>query len=237
VITHQLRGFAKETFEFTRMLATASYSGRLFLSRAVPRKQSFPAGERGAARTEVRCMAKRRETTTVVPAPSYNIPASLAGMALFSHVALANDGIAGVCAVLGSFLAFQASRVKFVFDDEALEVVIGENNAESENKFVGGRNRWAYKTFTNCMWSTRQDEDGDGVPLPSAHSSPLDLACRGVLVAWISRSRLFQRESDKTRGTDPFLSHHHGRQGAVRGDERALWVEREQQWQVVAVSS
>lgn len=117
--------------------------------RAVPRKQSFPAGQRGAAR-QIRCMAKRRET--VVPAPSYNIPASLAGLAVFSHVVLSNDGIAGGCAVLGSFLAFQASRVKFVFDDEALEVVIGENNAESENKFVGGRNRWAYKTFTNCMW-------------------------------------------------------------------------------------
>ena len=130
------------------MSAIASYSGRISLSRAVAQKNSFSASEKRGAR-QIRCMAKRRET--VVPAPSYNIPASLAGLAVFSHVTLSNDGIAGVCAVLGAFLAFQASRVKFVFDDEALEVVIGENNAESENKFVGGRNRWAYKTFTNCM--------------------------------------------------------------------------------------
>ncbi len=119
----------------------------LSLSRAVQPIKSLTAGGRRAAR-QTRCMAGRRET--VVPAPSYNVPASLAGLAVLSHVALSNDGIAGVCAVLGAFLAFQASRVKFVFDDEALEVVIGENNAESENKFVGGRNRWAYKTFTNC---------------------------------------------------------------------------------------
>ncbi len=130
------------------MSAIASYSGRISLSRAVAQKNSFSASEKRGAR-QIMCMAKRRET--VVPAPSYNIPASLAGLAVFSHVTLSNDGIAGVCAVLGAFLAFQASRVKFVFDDEALEVVIGENNAESENKFVGGRNRWAYKTFTNCM--------------------------------------------------------------------------------------
>ena len=64
-------------------------------------------------------------------------------------MALHNDVLCGICTVLAGFLAFQASRVKFVFDDEALEVVIGPNNAESENKFVGGRNRWAYDTFVN----------------------------------------------------------------------------------------
>jgi hypothetical protein len=37
----------------------------------------------------------------------------------------------------------QATRVKFVFDDEALEVVIaGKEEKETENAFVGGRNRW-----------------------------------------------------------------------------------------------
>ena len=41
----------------------------------------------------------------------------------------------------------QASRVQFVFDDEALEVLIKSN--KSENKFVGGQNRWAYDSFTN----------------------------------------------------------------------------------------
>lgn len=41
----------------------------------------------------------------------------------------------------------QASRVQFVFDDEALEVLI--KSKESENKFVGGQNRWAFDSFTN----------------------------------------------------------------------------------------
>ena len=92
-------------------------------------------------------MAVKRQTT--IPAPSYNIPLTLAATGTLSHLVLHNDGLCAICTVLAGFLAFQASRVKFVFDDEALEVVIGANNAESENKFVGGRNRWAYDTFVN----------------------------------------------------------------------------------------
>ena len=39
---------------------------------------------------------------------------------------------------------------RFVFDDEALEVVIGGKEEEpTENAFVGGRNRWRYDTFVN----------------------------------------------------------------------------------------
>jgi len=43
----------------------------------------------------------------------------------------------------------QASRVKFRFEADALEVVIGEKEDKSDNKFVGGENRWKYDTFTN----------------------------------------------------------------------------------------
>ena len=43
----------------------------------------------------------------------------------------------------------QASRVKFVFGPEALKVVIGEEQEEFENAFVGGANEWKYETFTN----------------------------------------------------------------------------------------
>lgn len=44
--------------------------------------------------------------------------------------------------------------MRFVFDDEALEVVIsgkqpGDDGSETENAFVGGRNRWAYESFVN----------------------------------------------------------------------------------------
>ncbi|PKI75747.1 hypothetical protein CRG98_003890 [Punica granatum] len=46
------------------------------------------------------------------------------------------------------------TRVRFVFDDEALEVKIGEQLQESgENVFVGGKNRWKYSTFVNWeLW-------------------------------------------------------------------------------------
>ena len=40
-----------------------------------------------------------------------------------------------------------------MFDDEALEVLIksggSDESQESENKFVGGQNRWKYDAFTN----------------------------------------------------------------------------------------
>jgi hypothetical protein len=43
---------------------------------------------------------------------------------------------------------------RFVFDDEALEVVIaGKEEQQTENAFVGGRNRWRYDTFVNWeLW-------------------------------------------------------------------------------------
>ena len=39
--------------------------------------------------------------------------------------------------------------MKFRFEPDALEVVIGEKEEKSDNKFVGGENRWKYDTFTN----------------------------------------------------------------------------------------
>jgi len=46
-------------------------------------------------------------------------------------------------------LFVQASRVRFRFEADALEVVIGDKEEKSDNKFVGGENRWKYDTFTN----------------------------------------------------------------------------------------
>lgn len=57
--------------------------------------------------------------TTVIPSPSYAIPISLAGIATLAWVADVK-ALAGIAGVLGVFLAIQASRVKFIFDDEAL---------------------------------------------------------------------------------------------------------------------
>ncbi|GAB4832867.1 hypothetical protein Ancab_006883 [Ancistrocladus abbreviatus] len=45
--------------------------------------------------------------------------------------------------LLGLLLLFRTKRVRFVFDDEALEVRVGDELKDSgENVFVGGKNRW-----------------------------------------------------------------------------------------------
>lgn len=47
------------------------------------------------------------------------------------------------------YILVQATRVRFRFGPDALEVVIGEQQDSSENAFVGGENKWSYSTFTN----------------------------------------------------------------------------------------
>lgn len=85
---------------------------------------------------------------TIVPEPSYAIPAALAGITTLSAISGAKIP-AAIAGLLGVFLAIQASRVKFRFEADALEVVIGEKDEKSDNKFVGGENRWKYDSFTN----------------------------------------------------------------------------------------
>ncbi|PSC71883.1 DUF3119 family [Micractinium conductrix] len=90
--------------------------------------------------------APKYETVTV--RPSFVIPTVLLGTAAASHFAHV-DAVSWVTGVLGAFLAFQANRVRFVFDDTSLEVLIGPAAKKSDNAFVGGENRWAYDTFVN----------------------------------------------------------------------------------------
>ena len=58
-------------------------------------------------------------------------------------------GFAGI----GALLAVQSTRVRFEFDDEAMEVKLGgkgdELKSSGENFAVGGQNRWKYDTWTN----------------------------------------------------------------------------------------
>ncbi|KAG4970823.1 hypothetical protein JHK84_036922 [Glycine max] len=91
---------------------------------------------------------KSRET--VIPEPDYRIPIVLLGGIAGGLVYTDNLVPAVPVGLLGLLLLFQTTRVRFVFDDEALEVKIGEQLQESgENVFVGGKNRWKYSTFVN----------------------------------------------------------------------------------------
>ncbi|CAK8563402.1 unnamed protein product [Lathyrus sativus] len=86
---------------------------------------------------------------TVIPEPDYRIPIVLLGFA--GGLVYTDNLIPAVpVGLLGLLLLFQTTRVRFVFDDEALEVKIGDQLDESgENAFVGGKNRWKYSTFVN----------------------------------------------------------------------------------------
>ncbi|XP_061345256.1 uncharacterized protein LOC133291090 isoform X2 [Gastrolobium bilobum] len=90
---------------------------------------------------------KSRET--VIPEPDYRIPIVLLGIA--GGLVYTDNLVPAVpVGLLGLLLLFQTTRVRFVFDDEALEVKIGDQLQESgDNVFVGGRNRWKYSTFVN----------------------------------------------------------------------------------------
>eukprot|EP01024_Parvocaulis_polyphysoides_P043659 TRINITY_DN40037_c0_g1_i4.p1 TRINITY_DN40037_c0_g1~~TRINITY_DN40037_c0_g1_i4.p1 ORF type:complete len:252 (+),score=20.10 TRINITY_DN40037_c0_g1_i4:1-756(+) len=96
--------------------------------------------------------AKEEKTMeTIIPAPSYNIPiacALISGIGVYEKI----DAVAWLFGILGVFLAIQASRVKFIFGPQTLEVAIGKSEEElekTENVFVGGENIWKYDTFTN----------------------------------------------------------------------------------------
>ncbi|PSS36246.1 Guanine nucleotide-binding protein-like 3-like protein [Actinidia chinensis var. chinensis] len=98
-------------------------------------------------------VGKKVKTETVIPDPDYRIPVVLLGFA--GGLVYTNNILpAAPVGLLGLLLLFQTTRVRFVFDDEALEVKIGEQLQEAgENVFVGGKNRWKYSTFLNWeLW-------------------------------------------------------------------------------------
>ncbi|CAA0814641.1 Unknown protein [Striga hermonthica] len=108
-------------------------------------------------RALISCVFGRKtKKQTVIPDPDYRIPIVLLGIAGGS---LYVDNLAaGVpIGLLGLLLLVQTTRVRFVFDAEALEVKVGDQLQDSgENVFVGGKNRWKYSTFVNweLWWPT-----------------------------------------------------------------------------------
>ncbi|XP_004508505.1 uncharacterized protein [Cicer arietinum] len=92
---------------------------------------------------------KSKVRETVIPEPDYRIPIVLLGIA--GGLVYTDNLVPAVpVGLLGLLLLFQTTRVRFVFDNEALEVKIGDQLQESgENAFVGGKNRWKYSTFVN----------------------------------------------------------------------------------------
>ncbi|GFR47179.1 hypothetical protein Agub_g8872 [Astrephomene gubernaculifera] len=90
--------------------------------------------------------AKTTKRATVAPEPSFNLQLGLLGLSGLSFYEN-NYGLGGFLGFLGIFLIYQATRIRFSFDDEGLEVL--RAGKESENVIVGGRNRWEYSSFIN----------------------------------------------------------------------------------------
>ncbi|GLC50312.1 hypothetical protein PLESTB_000365300 [Pleodorina starrii] len=107
----------------------------------------------GAPTMQVFGRAKQAKVTkreTITPEPSFNLQLGLLGLSGLS-IYENNYVLGGFLGFLGVFLAIQATRIRFAFDDEAMEVL--RAGKESDNVIVGGRNRWEYSSFINWeMW-------------------------------------------------------------------------------------
>ncbi|KAL6221699.1 hypothetical protein ACLB2K_005094 [Fragaria x ananassa] len=124
-------------------------NGNLLLDHSLLRKNY------GGSLVVTSVFGRKVKTTreTVIPEPDYRIPIVLLGLS--GGLAYTNNLLpAAPVGLLGLLLLFQTTRVRFVFDEEALEVKVGEELENSgENVFVGGKNRWKYSSFVNWeLW-------------------------------------------------------------------------------------
>ncbi|KAL1537740.1 hypothetical protein AAHA92_30225 [Salvia divinorum] len=128
-----------------------SSTGKLLYSNSHSTRNAGTTPTRRALISSV--LDQKAEKETVIPDPDYRIPVALFGMA--GGFVYADNLVAAVpVGLLGLLLLVQATRVRFVFDKDALEVKVGDQLQESgENIFVGGKNRWKYSTFVNWeLW-------------------------------------------------------------------------------------
>ena len=118
----------------------------------------LPSFNKEKRREEINSLLKSNDV--IIVAPDYTLGAAfLATGSLMNAIHVPVLGVP--TAILGALFAFQASQVKFVFDDEAMEVRIGEDLMEArENWAVGGENRWKYEYFTNWTFFPANGVDG-----------------------------------------------------------------------------
>ncbi|XVE98319.1 hypothetical protein REPUB_Repub03eG0095700 [Reevesia pubescens] len=130
----------------------SSFHGKVGYKQSFLRREfNSPRGSRILVASVLGRKVQKKET--VIPDPDYRIPIVLLGLA--GGLAYTDNLLpAAPVGLLGLLLLFQTTRVRFVFDDEALEVKVGDELDDSgENVFVGGKNRWKYSTFVNWeLW-------------------------------------------------------------------------------------
>ncbi|GMH30695.1 hypothetical protein Nepgr_032538 [Nepenthes gracilis] len=125
----------------------SSFSGRSICHRSSIKTEISHSCRNGVAVAS--SLGRKVKRETVIIDPDYRLPIVLLG---FAGGLVYSDNLVPAVPVglLGLLLLFQTTRVRFVFDDEALEVKLGDQlNDSGENVFVGGKNRWKYSTFVN----------------------------------------------------------------------------------------
>ena len=140
----QLRSMRTEMIRISLLFALLGVGQSFHVVAPLATPVSFNA----AARTPPAAMTVVKE--------DYRLSASFVGLSAVLFVA--PQVPAFFFLVLGSFLAFQTLRIRFVFDDDAFEVQTkplddlfgsAELTNTGENFAVGGENRWKYDSFVN----------------------------------------------------------------------------------------
>lgn len=101
---------------------------------------------------------------TIVVNKNYNVALGCLGLAGAAFVTN-NTPLAAGLGVLGGFLFLQTGKIRFVFDDEAMEVCVLKSDSDAEqlltktreNFAVGGRNRWTYDSFKEWSFIPTKD--------------------------------------------------------------------------------
>jgi hypothetical protein len=104
--------------------------------------------------------SKSKVTEVTVIPPNYNVPIGALSLSALS-LSTGNLFAAVPFGAIGALLTVQAGRVRFLFDNEALEIKVekGEDKLTDsrENFVVGGKNRWSYKNFTEWYFIPSKD--------------------------------------------------------------------------------
>lgn len=104
-------------------------------------------------------LKKSVESEKIVVPEDFRVSIGFLAVSIAVSAGLHNLFLGIPIGIIGAFLAFQTTRVRFVFDGEAIEVCRVDKQSETEtlkdsgeNFAVGGKNRWKYNTFTNWFF-------------------------------------------------------------------------------------
>ena len=104
---------------------------------------------------------KKPVLPTVVVEKNYNVALGSLVLAITSAGVVHNYGVGAFFGVVGLFLTLQTGKVRFVFDNDAVEVLVAKGKDQQgdetltqtrENFAVGGRNRWKYDTINEWFF-------------------------------------------------------------------------------------